>query len=193
MKINNFDIDISDMPTERTVRQFTVSGEKGAEFEIVALKSSTLQYYDFIDNSFALGHNDLHNNLRIKLTNLSYVNSIIFPSGGGDYIIKLMAINDTEISSSTSFVINKSISKAAANTTVTFTPGTTAANAANYATLPTSTSVGAVDSTGVVSFDWDVTNSSTDAKSHGLRITDPTITIDDNYWYFKTTDLLFYR
>ena len=188
MKINNFDIDISDMPTERTVRQFTVSGEKGAEFEIVALKSGTLQYYDFIDNSFALGHNDLHNNLRIKLTNLSYVNSIIFPSGGGDYIIKLMAINDTEISSYTSFVINKSISKAAANTTVTFTPGTTAANAANYATLPTSTSVGAVDSTGVVSFDWDVTNSSTDAKSHGLRITDPTITIDDNYWYFKTTE-----
>ena len=95
MKINNFDIDISDMPTERTVRQFTVSGEKGAEFEIVALKSGTLQYYDFIDNSFALGHNDLHNNLRIKLTNLSYVNSIIFPSVGGDYIIKLMAINDT--------------------------------------------------------------------------------------------------
>ena len=48
--------------------------------------------------------------------------------------------------------------------------------------------MGAVDSTGVVSFDWDVTNSSTDAKSHGLRITDPTITIDDNYWYFKTTE-----
>ena len=44
MKINNFDIDISDMPTERNVRQFTVSGEKGAEFEIVALKSGTLQY-----------------------------------------------------------------------------------------------------------------------------------------------------
>ena len=188
MIINKFDINVADMTTERTVRQFTISGDKGAEFEIVALKSGTLQYYDFIDNSFADGHNDLHNNLKVKLITASYVNSIIFPSGGGDYVIKLIAINNTRISGSTSLVINKNISKAAANATVTFTPGTTAANAGNYATLPTSTSVGAVDSIGNVAFNWDVTNSSTDAKSHGLRITDARIKIDNSYWYFQTTE-----
>ena len=47
MKINSFNIDVSSMPTGRVVKPFTITGDKGAEFEIIALQSGTLKYYDF--------------------------------------------------------------------------------------------------------------------------------------------------
>tara|TARA_R110002167_G_scaffold317177_1_gene522851 strand:- start:144 stop:1397 length:1254 start_codon:yes stop_codon:yes gene_type:complete len=192
MKINKFNIDTSDMPTARTPRQFTITGDKGAEFELVVLQnpgssSAHTLYYDFANSAFETGHNDLHNNLKVKLSSLSYVNSIIFPSGGGDYVIKLMTINGTEISNSNSKVITKSISKAASNTTITFKPGS--ADTTYYQTLPTSTSVGAVSDTGIVNFSWSVLNSTTDAKSFGFKLTEAEIaTFDSTYWYFQTTE-----
>ena len=72
MKINNFDIDISDMPTEQTKRNFAVDGQVGAEFEIIALQnpsssSTHTLYYDFNSGSFESGHNDLNNNLTVAL------------------------------------------------------------------------------------------------------------------------------
>tara|TARA_R100001015_G_C4634964_1_gene202879 strand:+ start:1155 stop:2411 length:1257 start_codon:yes stop_codon:yes gene_type:complete len=193
MRINNFDINISDMPTGQTIRKFTINGQVGAEFEMIVLQnpsssSTHTLYYDFNSGSFESGHNDLNNNLRVVLTSVNFNGSIIFPSGGGDFVIKLIAINGTEIARSTSSVITRNISKAASNATITFTPGTTAANAGNYATLPTSTSTGAVNSTGVVSFDWDITNSDTDAKSHGFIIPAPIPTINDTFWYFEATE-----
>ena len=72
MRINNLNINTSDMSTDRTVRQFTVSGDIGAEFEMIALQADTLKYYNFSDRSFALGHNSVHNNLKIKLTSKNY-------------------------------------------------------------------------------------------------------------------------
>jgi hypothetical protein len=187
MKINSFNIDTSDMSTGRVVKPFTITGDKGAEFEIIALQSDTLKYYDFRDKSFALGHNDLHNNLKVKLGGKSYTNNIIFPSGGGDYVIKLIATNGTETSGSNSKVITKNISKAASNTTITFKPGS--ADTTYYQTLPTSTSTGAVTDTDVVNFSWSVLNSTTDAKSFGFKITTADIsTYDSRYWYFETTE-----
>ena len=56
MKINSFNIDTSDMPTARTVRSFTVTGDKGAEFELIALQSGTLKYYDFQNRVFEDGN-----------------------------------------------------------------------------------------------------------------------------------------
>lgn len=192
MKIHSFTIDTSDMATTRTSRQFTVTGDVGAEFEIIALQnpsSSSAQtlYYDFSNSTFESGHTDLHNNLRIKLGSFNYVNNIIFPSGGGDYVIKLITIGGAEISNSSSSVITKNITKASANTTVTFAPGS--ADTTYYQTLPTSTSVGAVSDTGTVNFEWSVLNSTTDAKSHGFKLTDSSITeYNSNYWYFQTTE-----
>jgi len=187
MKINSFNIDTSDMSTGRVVKPFTIIGDKGAEFEIIALQSGTLKYYDFRDKSFALGHNDLHNNLKVKLGGKNYTNNIIFPSGGGDYVVKLIATNGTETSGSNSKVITKNISKASSNTTITFKPGS--ADTTYYQTLPTSTSVGAVTDTGVVNFSWSVLNSTTDAKSHGFKLTAADIsTYDSRYWYFETTE-----
>ena len=187
MKINSFNIDVSSMPTGRVVKPFTITGDKGAEFEIIALQSGTLKYYDFKNKVFEDGHNDLHNNLRVKLSGRDYTNNIIFPSGGGDYVIKLITINGTETSSSNSKVITKNISKAASNTTITFKPGS--ADTTYYQTLPTSTSVGAVSDTGVVNFSWSVLNSTTDAKSFGFKLTNSsTVTYNDKHWYFTTTE-----
>jgi hypothetical protein len=99
-----------------------------------------------------------------------------------------MPVGNTTINGLTNKVITKSISKATGDTTVTFTPGTSSTNAANYATLPTSTSSGAISSKNTFSFNWDVTNSTTDAKSHGFRLTDRTLNINDSYWYCETTN-----
>jgi len=187
MKINSFNIDVSDMPTGRAIRPFTITGDKGAEFEIIAIQSGTLKYYDFKNKVFENGHNSSNNNLRVKLSGGSYNNSIVFPSGGGDYVIKLITINGTETSSSNSNVITRSISKAAANTTITFTPGS--ADTTYYQTFPTSTSAGAVTDTDKFNFSWSVLNSTTDAKSHGFKLTSADIeTYNSRYWYFTTTE-----
>ena len=192
MKIHNLTIDTSDMPTARTPRQFIVAGDKGAEFEIIVLQnpsSSSAQtlYYDFFDSAFAAGHNDLHNNLKVKLSSLNYIGNIIFPAGAGDYVIKLITINGTELSNSSSSVITKNITKAASDTTVTFAPGS--ADTTYYQTLPTATSIGAVSDTGTVNFSFSVLNSTTDAKSHGFKLTSTdTITFDSTFWYFQTTE-----
>ena len=193
MTINNLQIDTTDLPSEITTRSFIVTGEPGAKFRIIALQnpsssSSQTLYYDFKNRSFESGHNNLDNNLEQILTGNSYNNTITFPSGSGGFVIKLMGIGGTLIQGSASNVITKNITKLSSNATVTFTPGTSSGNAANYATLPTSTSSGTVNSSDTFSFNWDVTNSTTDAKSHGFRLLDTGLEIDDSYWYCTTTD-----
>ena len=97
-----------------------------------------------------------------------------------------MAIGDTELQNSNTNIITKSISKLA-DPEITFTPGTLTTTANTYATLPTTTSTGAITSGDIVSFDWAVTNSAVDAYSHGLRYSSA-VTINDSYWYFQATD-----
>ena len=193
MQINSFDIDVSDMPAAQTIRNFVVTGDIGAEFKIIALQnpassSTHTLYYDFNTKSFESGHNDVSNNLNIKLTGSSFTSAINFPSGGGgEYVIKLIATNGTSIAGLSSNIITKSITKAAANATITFTPGTLAANAGHYTTLPTSTSSGAIGSTGTVDYSWNVTNSATEAKSFGFIIEEG-LRIDENFWYVEQTE-----
>jgi len=178
MKINNLNIDTSDMPNAQTMRLLTVQGDVGARFQLVILQnpsnsSTHTLYYDFNNKTFESGYNDSSNVLNTSLAGAVYSNNINFPEGGGDYVIKLIAVNGTTILGSSS--------------NITFTPGTLAANAANYATLPTSTSAGAVGSNGVVNFDWDVTNSTTDAKSHGF-IVEGSLVLNESFWYTETTE-----
>ena len=186
INIEALNIDVSDMPTAQTIRSFVVVGSNNTTFKIIVLQNPTsssdqTKYYNWITKEFDAGHNSNANNLTASINGNIYNNSIIFPSGGGNYVIKLIA-------GLTNKVITKSISKATGDATVTFTPGTSSDNAANYATLPTSTSSGAVNSSNTFSFNWDVTNSTTDAKSHGFRLTDTTLNINDSYWYCETTN-----
>lgn len=191
MIINNFNIDTSDMPEAAVSRQLTITGQIGAQFIIIALQnpssaSAHTLYYDFENKAFESGHNDLNNNLIVTLNSAIYNNSIAFPSGGGEFVIKLIPIGDTKIQNSSSHIITKNISKAAANAVVTFKGGSFTTTASTYATLPTTTSTGAVAASASFSFNWDVTNSAVDAYSHGLRYTETTI--NDSFWYFQETD-----
>ena len=67
MKINKLLMSAVTMPNAETVRDFVVTGEKGATFEIVVLEVGTLKYYNFKERSFALGHNSIYNNLKVTL------------------------------------------------------------------------------------------------------------------------------
>ena len=185
-KIYSLQIDLSDMPTEETVRPFTVIGDEGSEFIMYITQGDTIKYYDWVDESFELGHNNKNNNLRVTLTNINYNGAIKFPSGGGTYTVKLIAIPGTETQGLNKYVISKSITKEASNPVVTFTAATT--TAANYATFPTTTSTGGSTSVDNFDFNWDIVNASTDAGGFGLRLTGSYAFIDDRYWYFTTTD-----
>ena len=187
-KIHKLQIDTSDMPAAETVREFTVTGERGAEFIIYVLENDSLKYYDFIDKSFELGHNNKDNNLRVTIGGSDYNGSITFPSGGNTYTIKLIASQGTEVRGPSKHVISTSIDKLATNATVTFKAAT--ANTNNYATFPTTTSTGAPSDTAGFDFDWDIVNISNDGYGFGLRIPSPSVAdqIADKFWYFTTTD-----
>ena len=190
MIINTFNIDTSDMQSAETNRSFIVTGEAGAKFMVFALQnpsSSSAQtlYYDFESQAFEAGHSDLNNNLIVTLTGTTYSNNINFASGGGEFVIKLIPLDNTTLQSNLQ-ILTKEISKASADAVVTFKGGTLTTSANTYATLPTTTSTGAVNTSNNFSFDWDITNSTVDAYSHGLRYT--TTTINDSFWYFQETD-----
>ena len=186
-KIYNLQIDLADMPTEETIRSFTVIGDEGGEFIMYITQDDTIKYYDWVDESFELGHNDKNNNLKVILSGNSYSDIIKFPSGGGTYTIKLIAIPGTEIQGINKYVISKSISKQASNSTVTFQAAT--ANTNNYGTFPTSTSTGGSTSVANFDFDWDITNATTDGYSFGLILDSDVIrAVGDTFWYFTTTD-----
>ena len=196
MIINSFNIDTSDMSAEEVTRSFTVTGQRNAKFMIVALQnpsssSAHTLYYDFESQAFESGHSDLNNNLIVTLSSTTYNNNITFPAGGGGFVIKLMPLDDTTIQG-VSQITTKEISKASSDAVVTFTGGSLTTNASTYATLPTTTSTGAVDTSNSFSFNWAVTNSSTDANSHGLRYTgtteNQTIAPNEWFWYCQETD-----
>ena len=191
MIIHSLEIDTSDMPTGETVRAFTINGEVGADFTLLAIESGTIKYYDFVDEAFELGHNNMNNNLKVTLSGRSYSGNIKFPSGGGTYIIKLIASPGTEVTGSNKLFINKSIDKQAADAVVTFTAATATTTAANYATFPTTTSTGGSTSTGNFDFDWDIENASTDAGGftttdtvNGAITSSKSVVVDD------TTDIV---
>ena len=184
-KVQNFIIDGSQMPAAITTRSFNVVGERGAKFIICVLQNDTLKYYNFEEETFALGHNSKNNNLEVTLKGSNYNNKIVFPSGAGTYTIKLITSEDTEVQGANKNVISTSIEKLAADAIITFSPATT--NTSNYATFPTTTSSGAPSDFNTFSFDWDLVNASTDSHGFGLR-TPSTVYLNDLLWYFAATD-----
>ena len=193
MDIKNLKIDTTQMSNVETVRQFVVTGDIGARFQILALQTGTNKYYDFKETVFEAGHNDLNNNLIVTLSTNTYQDKITFPSGGGDYVVKLISINGTPK------IITKNISKAAATVRMTF-QAESITNTSSYETLPTTVSDGAINSSTIVNFDWSVLNQNTDANGFGLLQKTPSIfkfnllkessvvsKYIDRAWYFKTT------
>ena len=199
MRINSFQIDTSEMSNIAQGRRYTVSGDVGASFTIVALQnpsssSTHTLYYDFNSNAFESGHNNNQNNLNVTLTSTTHKGNINFPDGGGDFVIKLIQTN-----SDTTNIISKSISKVSTITTLTFQAETSNTN--SYETFPTATSKGVLGTSGSVSFNWAITNKKTDANGFGLLQNTSTtfeelnltressiITQIENAWYFKTTN-----
>ena len=92
MRINSFQIDTSEMSNIEQSRRYTVGGDIGASFVIVALQkpsssSTHTLYYDFNSDAFESGHNNGQNNLTVTLTSTIYKGNINFPDGGGDLLL----------------------------------------------------------------------------------------------------------
>ena len=184
--ITNLQIDTSEIPAAGTQKQFIVNGNIGAEFTLNIIKDGTLNYYDFVDQSFSAGHVGVNNNLVVTMGSQSHYGYIIFPSGGTSYTIKLTASPGTEISGTTKRIISESITQSSSDATITFKAATTNTN--NYATFPTATTTGALTDRNKIEFDWDITNASTDAGGFGLRLTGDYKEIGEKHWYFTTTE-----
>ena len=186
--IDEFSIETSEMPTAETIREFTVTGTPNSKFIIQVVQSGTIKYYDFVLNSFTLGHVSSSNNLNVTLSlNGKLSGSIKFPSGGGTYVISLLPLQDTVIYGGLS-VISQKIEKAASNAVLTFKAFT--ANTNNYATFPTKTSTGGPGDLDDFEFDFDITNASTDAGGFGLIPTSSfkDLNLINNLWFFSTTE-----
>lgn len=197
MNISNFEIDTSTMSDLATVRKFTVTGDIGSEFEIIALEVGTLKYYNFISKTFELGHS-ASSNLKIKLTTTRFSSSISFASGGGDFEIKIRAINGTTIfNDKKQYIVTKSLSKISSATTLTF-QGASLSNSNNYETFPTTTISGNFKGFSSSSYDWSIQNKINNTHGFGLvPISSTELNIDDkpsvitevnHCWFFQTTD-----
>lgn len=194
-KINNLLIDTSEMPASAISRRLTVNGEIGARFTLQiinnpASSSAMTKYYNFATSSFVAGHGGTSSNLSVVISGKNYTKDIVFPSGsgtGGTYVVKLIASEGTEIArSNNKFIISKTIQKQETNATITF-QAASLNNPNNYQTTPTTTSTGGLTGTGSVSFDWTITNASTDAGGFGLILNAGYETLLEKALYIKTT------
>ena len=182
MKINKLNISTVTMPQARTTKPFSVNGSIGAEFEIIVLQnpsssSSHTLYYDWKDKTFEAGHNDLNNNLKVKLTSSTYNNSITFAegaSGGGEYVVKLIAINGTTLPNANKNVISKTLSKQTEDSVITLTLDSIS-NSNKYLTQPSTSLTGAIGSSATLSFSLTAENSRDDAHSNGFFVKESSI------------------
>ena len=192
-KINSFNINENDLAAVSGVRQFTVSGEKDAEFILQVFDtSSPVKFYDFATKSFSATFTSTSSS-KVKMKSDSYNGSINFPANasGDTYTILLIVPLDKETeltfgqgkNSYSTTIIQLT------NTVLTFTPST--ANGDNYQTFPSSvTSTVTPISTSSVTkaLDWDIENTNSDEFGFGLRLIRQPINTD---WYFQTTEAIF--
>jgi len=200
-KITNLLIDTSLMGQSATTREFTVKGKPGAEFIIIVVQDGTLKYYNFEADLFELGHASI-NNLKIKMSNSSlYRGTIDFPSGGGTYVVKLLAEEGTVIKNNKK-IISKNIEKQSSTNTITFKPATV--NTSNYSTFPTVASTGSSSAGASLIGNFLINNASTDAGGFGLKVSTTNLAkwsldpkygfkgvvlkgVFDSYWYAQST------
>tara|TARA_R110001606_G_scaffold391101_2_gene558589 strand:+ start:9994 stop:11370 length:1377 start_codon:yes stop_codon:yes gene_type:complete len=165
-KINNLSIDTSLMGLNPVARTFIVKGKPGSKFIIIAIQDGVSKYYNFENDLFELGHTS-KNNLKVTMPNSSfYRRTIQFPSGGGDYVIKLLPEKGTVVKNNRK-VISINIEKQASENTITFKPATV--NTSNYSTLPTVTSTGSASDGASLTSNFLINNASTDAGGFGFK------------------------
>lgn len=186
--ISGFEIDTSDAPQVAQNRNFIVSGDVGAKFFMVVIKDGSQKYYNFVDGTFDDGHS-AKSNLHVTLSKSQYRGTILLPSGGGNFVLKVIALQGTTILNGKKVAITKSIFKAGANITVTFSPFSGVANA--YTTFSTFTSVGYTQAI-TTPFSLTVTNTKTEANGFGLisqvlnGILKASVITEENFFYKVT-------
>ena len=187
-KINSFIIGTNNLPSTALSRQYSIRGEKDAEF-ILQIFNSSQQFYNFGTESFSATFTS-RSSLNAKMYSSVYYGSINFPANasGDTYTILLLAPLDknTELTFGSGKHSYSTTITQVVNTTLTFTPATT--NGASYKTFPssvTSTHPPMLTSSVTKNVDWDVVNTDSDANGFGLRLIRQPINTD---WYFETTE-----
>ncbi len=193
--ITGFTINQSTLLQTSSNRQFTITGETGAEFLLQVFNTSTgtsdqIDFYNFSTGSFTSDVSS-ETTLNVKMVGKNYSGSISFPTNtsADTYTILLLAPpdKDTVLSVGTNKHSHVITIDQVPNTTLTFTP-ISAASSANYKTFPSSvTSVNspALPSNASEPVNWDIENTESDARGFGLRLIRQPIDTD---WYFTASD-----
>jgi len=193
--INSFNINTSNLTEKGMSRQYTIEGEKDAEF-ILQVFNSAQQFYDFKTKSFSATFTST-SSLSVKMKGSSYNGNINFPTNasGDTYTILLLAPPDkeTELTFASGKNSYSTTITQVADTTLSFTPVSLAASA-NYQTF-SSTGAASIESVAspaltssvVKALDWDLKNTESDAAGFGLRLIRQPINTD---WYLQNTEAI---
>ena len=202
LKVNSFEMDLSDLGSGATSRSFTIRADKGATFSInVVQKSSSSsvldKFYNWKTNSFTSDFTTSHT-LNVKMIGKIYSNSISFPAGNaGDYFITVSSLenSNTIFSPSTGAAGKNILAKKLTQVTTSnliLSPVTT--NGDYYKTFPTTTITSSITNTEVreIEFSWEIENADSDTYGFGLRDLTESYAgtqgkIPINEWYFETT------
>lgn len=184
--ISSFEIDTTDMPTGVQSRFFNIKGEIGAKFFMVITLANSSKFYNFVEEAFEDGHSSA-SNLIITLSKNHHRGTVNFPSGGGDFVFKVIALENTTIFNSKKVAITKSIFKAGGNVTVTFSPFSGVANA--YDAFTTFTCVG-YDQAVTSEFELNLTNTENESNGFGLTTVskDSASEITEDQFFYSVTD-----
>lgn len=184
MNINSFKINTLDASPDAERRNIEVVGEIGAEFFILVVQDGTQKFYNFKQETFEDGH-ALSSNLKVTMAKKKYKNSILLPSGGGVFVVKLMALNGTTLFNKKSNTLSRKITKASGDVTITFSPFSNTDSA--YNTFDTFTSVG-FNNQIVTNFSNSVVNTESDAAGFGLLPLAASRFITEDDFFYSVTD-----
>lgn len=190
LEIKNFTINANDIPETGELRNFSIQGDKGAEF-IMIIANASGNFYSFVDNTFSAGHTP-QKVLKKTITGRKYNGTISFPNQAGqNYDILLIPGKNSFISKG---IINKRIVQLG-DVTLTFNY-MSINNSSSYKTLPSAATVtnnqatSGIASIGIVKL---FENADTDANGFGLvtnrSLLDGTLDLvtSDKAWMFRTT------
>jgi len=190
LEIKNFKINVNDIPETGALRNFSIEGDKGAEF-IMIIANNTGNFYSFVDNTFSAGHTP-QKILKKTITGRKYNGAINFPSQAGqNYDVLLIPGKNSFINKG---VINKRIVQLG-DVTLTLNY-ISISNSSSYKTFPAaiaSTSNQASSGAVSVSVAKLFENADTDANGFGLITNQSDLNGDlnsrasDKAWMFRAT------
>ena len=201
--ITNFEIDQSDMSALSQTRNYTVSGDEGARFNLRV--TTPTKFYNFVTKAFQTAQTSETTLSNVELDEGSFFGEILFPADtdGEVYTIDLVALPhfDTQISNSikesNSIKLTKTITQVA-DITITFqSKPTTTANfeGSSHSRTATATQSPTVTTPVTVDIDWEFENDQSDERGFGFvpvatlrrdaadSSLGPFITMDDSSWY----------